>query len=94
MYTGRRPKEVLSGTLEDELLVHSMLLMVPQYDLPNKVAKAKHQDCYASEFDNVCQVRIKVLDVVRKHRSQSQWSEALRERHSCRGSDTESLPHR
>ena len=63
-------------------------------DLPDEVAETEDQDGHTSEFDYIGKIRIEILDVVAKHRSQRKRSETLCEGDTGRSSNCEALPKR
>ena len=89
--TGRRPNEVLTGTLAFSSVSGpddcKMLRVVP-----NEVAKPQNQNRDSGELQHARQIRVKRLDELRDHRSQWERSKSLCERNGCRASHGWELP--
>ena len=66
------------------LEVHASSMLRWRGTIPDEIAETQYQNAHARELYYASQIRLEVLDEVRKHRCQSQWTHALRKGH-CRG---------
>jgi hypothetical protein len=89
--TGRRPNDVLIGTLQKTSVSVSD---IGQAISPNKITKPQHQNTHARKLNGVGEVALERLHERGEHGRQRERAEALAESNHCRGGDAGGFPPR
>jgi hypothetical protein len=92
IYTGRRPKDVLMGTLYRLISNGRIDHVRSRMDLPDKITESQNQNADASELHGLCESTMEVSDVEWKLRSKCKGAKPLREGYQARCRDCRDLP--
>lgn len=92
IYTGRRPKDELRGTLACQ--TGSLDTRIGHIIVPYEVAESQNQDGNTGEIHDISQIRVELLDQVGKQRSIRERGHCLHEGRRCCTGQGRELPER